>query len=136
MRLTPERDPVLRILACIFPLLAVLTALLMWLLQATGRPMPPCPMLHNFHVACPTCGGTQALFALSRGQPGQALAANPLVTLAALLLVGGGIWGVATTAVKKWRRQLILTERERKFTAFGVAAVILANWIYEILMFR
>ena len=43
-----------------------------------------CPSQVLFGVACPSCGGTRAGLHLLAGEPFEALAANPGVTLAAL----------------------------------------------------
>ena len=48
---------------------------------------PECPIHHYFHILCPGCGGTRALAALLRGDPGEALRLNALTTLLTPLAV-------------------------------------------------
>jgi hypothetical protein len=45
----------------------------------------PCGLLTLFHIYCPGCGGTRALFSLLSGHPLQSLYYNPAVLLGAVL---------------------------------------------------
>ncbi|MGA7991105.1 MAG: DUF2752 domain-containing protein, partial [Thermoanaerobaculia bacterium] len=56
---------------------------------------PACAFHALTGVACPTCGGTRALLALTRLDIGAALAWNPLVALAALFFIVGGLVALA-----------------------------------------
>lgn len=50
-------------------------------------PSFPCGVHEMFHVYCPGCGGTRALFALFHGQPLHSLIYNPAILLGAALIV-------------------------------------------------
>ena len=54
----------------------------------TGWPGLPCPLRTLTGVPCPFCGMTTATVAVSHGEWGSAAAANPLVYLAAALVLG------------------------------------------------
>jgi hypothetical protein len=48
---------------------------------------PPCGLLTMFHVYCPGCGGTRALFSLLKGHFLQSFYYNPAVLLGAALIL-------------------------------------------------
>jgi hypothetical protein len=59
---------------------------------------PVCPFLASTGLYCPGCGSLRALHALSTGDPVEALARNPLVVMAApLMVVAFAGWGVRIT---------------------------------------
>ncbi|WP_259454485.1 DUF2752 domain-containing protein [Streptomyces ginkgonis] len=74
------------------PLSALATAGAAWAVVAAvdpfapGSPYPACPLPALTGWDCPGCGGLRAAHALAHGLPGQALAANALVVVAALVL--------------------------------------------------
>ncbi|MFD7513128.1 DUF2752 domain-containing protein [Streptomyces sp. NPDC059853] len=74
------------------PLAALATAGAAWAVVATvdpgapDAPYPACPLPALTGWDCPGCGGLRAAHALAHGLPGQALAANALVVVAALAL--------------------------------------------------
>jgi hypothetical protein len=63
--------------------------------RAIAAASPGCLFRAATGVPCPTCGGTRALLALVRFDVAAALAWNPLVTLAALVFVLGGLVALA-----------------------------------------
>ncbi len=63
--------------------------------RAVAAASPSCLFRALTGVPCPTCGGTRALLALVRFDVPSALAWNPLVTLAALVFVLGGLVALA-----------------------------------------
>lgn len=59
---------------------------LLLLKQRGFLPNPPCVLHDLFHVYCPGCGGTRALFDLLKGDILQSLYHNPAVLLGAILI--------------------------------------------------
>lgn len=80
-----------RQLAWLWGVAAVSSLLLrpLWLALAPG--LPSCPFRALTGLPCPTCGSTRAALAFFHLDLGAALAANPLVALAGLGFVAGGI---------------------------------------------
>lgn len=67
---------------------AVLIMLGIMLLQRYDViPSMPCPFHELFHIYCPGCGGTRALFELLHGHILQSLYYNPAVFLGLLLIL-------------------------------------------------
>lgn len=99
-----------------------------WLL---GAPLAPRCLWHAWTgVACPTCGATRALTRLLHADLAGALAVNPLVTVAALGFVVGGlaapIWiGIA------WSVPELPAGPKPRWAAIAGAAVG-ANWAWLI----
>lgn len=63
--------------------------------RAFAAVSPGCLFRAVTGIPCPTCGGTRAFLALARFDVPAALAWNPLVTLAALVFVLGGLVALA-----------------------------------------
>ena len=71
------------------------------LLQKWGvMPSMPCPLHELFHLYCPGCGGTRAIFAFLQGKFWESLCLNPAIILGILLILHYEI-GVILTLVKK-----------------------------------
>lgn len=71
------------------------------LLQRTHVvPSVPCGLVTFFHIYCPGCGGTRALFAMLHGHFIESLYYNPAVVLGALLILYYEV-AVIVTLVKK-----------------------------------
>lgn len=90
--------------------------------------LPACPFKSLSGMPCPSCGTTRAAVALARLDLMDAVAVNPLATLAWLGLIGGGlIAGLRAVCGKPW------PEPRWQLSAPGrwlLLSVILANWIY------
>lgn len=100
--------------------------------SALAAGAPACAFHALAGVPCPTCGGTRALLALARWDAAGAFAWNPLVTLAALAFVAGGLValgralygrGVPDVAPRPWLRA-------------AAAAALAANWAFVIVAGR
>lgn len=136
VRLEAERSPFPRLL--VFPLL-MMAAMFTTLARVNADLLlrsAHCALREGLHVSCPTCGGTLAAIRLAEGRPLAALAANPLLTLAALL---GGLWclwAVVATFAPGWRRSLTLSRGAVVACRWTVGALLLANWAYELLFRR
>jgi hypothetical protein len=84
---------------------------------------------------CLTCGGTRAAMRLLVLDPAGALAMNPLVTVAGLLVAA---WGAADLVLLTRRRALRveLGPRATRVLRIAVPVAIVANWIYLIAVGR
>ncbi len=89
---------------------------------------PACPIKSISGVPCPTCGATRAAVALAGFDPLAALGLNPLVALAWMGLVVGGIAALALVAAGQSLPSLPsrLTVSQR-LVAVTLVAV---NWLY------
>lgn len=132
VRLVPERSPFPRLL--VFPLL-MMAAMFVTLARVNADLLlrsAHCGLREGLKIPCPTCGGTLAAIRLAEGRPGEALAANPLITLAAL---AGALWSayaVAATFVPRWRRALELDRGAVLALRWGFVAALLLAWVYEL----
>lgn len=108
--------------------LALLPRLFPEALATVAAGLPACPVESFLGLPCPTCGATRATLALADLDLAAALAWNPLVALAWL---GSILGGVAALALALLRRPLpSLPRRLSPATRWGVLLVVAANWIY------
>jgi hypothetical protein len=96
------------------------------LAPALAKGLPPCPFHWLTGLPCASCGGTRALLALSRFDLGAALAWNPLVALAALVFVAGGV--AALGAALAGRE--VPSPRPTLLLRAALGAAVAANWTY------
>ena len=87
-----------------------------------------CPVKSVSGMPCPTCGGSRATLALAGLDPLAALALNPAVTLAWLVLVIGGL-GALVLAVAD-RPLPSLPRRLPASVRLAAVALLAANWLY------
>jgi hypothetical protein len=131
-RLVAERSPFPRLLA--FPLL-IMVAMFVTLARVNADLLmrsAHCALREGLDIPCPTCGGTLAAIRLAEGKPLEALAANPLLTLAAF---AGGLWclhAVVATFAPRWRRALSVDHGAALVIRWSVVALLLLNWFYEL----
>lgn len=120
-----------RQLALLWGAVALCALLLRPFWLAVAPLMPACPFRLLTGVPCPTCGTTHAAQALLNGHVMDALAVNPLMTLAGVAFVLGGLtaplWVIAGGAVPDAPVRLPLWARA------AIVAVIAANWAWLIL---
>ncbi len=98
------------------------------LLPAIAADLPACAVKSVAGLPCPTCGASRSTLALAGLDPVGALATNPLVTLAWLALIVGGIGAgglaLAGRPLPTLPRRLPLALR------WSVVAAVAANWLY------
>jgi hypothetical protein len=133
MRLEPERSALPRTLALFYLVLAAGGAGLLLVWRETVVGWAHCPLRDLTGIPCPTCGGTHAAVALAELRLGDALRANPLVVVAALLLLIWGAWGLLAFFLPALRRDLVLSPREKRILRVGAIALLAGTWIYQIL---
>lgn len=98
--------------------------------EAPGDLIPACTWRTLTDLACPTCGGTRAMLALSQGQPLVALNANPLVTMASMAFGLWAIGGLVATLVPRWRRTIEAAPGDGRRLVSLAVVVILASWLW------
>lgn len=101
-----------------------LVQLLSWL---SGQPTPGLCMFHRLTGhPCPTCGTTRLFLAIGQGDLLKAMAFNPLVFVATVLLVGA----VLLRVIFERRVVVITSRRSRIFWTVAVLIALVANWTY------
>ncbi len=131
-RLVAERSPFPRLLAFPFLMMAAMFVTLARVNADLLMRSAHCALREGLKIPCPTCGGTLAAIRLAEGRPLEALAANPLITVAAL---AGALWcvhAVVATFAPRWRRALELDRGAVLALRWGVIVLLLANWYYEL----
>jgi hypothetical protein len=89
--------------------------------------LPFCFFREITGLPCLTCGGTRAVLALLAGDLGGALHANPLVSVALMMLVGGGlVAGLLALAGRGVKEPARLPDWARAATVL----VLAANWLW------
>ena len=93
---------------------------------------PACPVKSISGLPCPTCGASRAAVALANFDPLTALRLNPLVAVAWIGLVVGGLvalsWSVAGRSLPGLPGSL---SREERLAAVSLLTV---NWLYLIVV--
>ncbi len=90
--------------------------------------LPLCTFKQWVGLPCPACGTTRSALALAAFDPLAALAVNPLVTLAWVVLVLGGL--AAGFLALTGRRVPEPPSRLPGWARAGIVAAVLANWAY------
>ena len=121
--MSPERQ-----LGLLWGGVAAALVLLSPLAPELARGLPPCLLKAVTGLPCPTCGAARVTLALARFDIAGALLMNPLVTLAAVVVVGGGIWSGARALAGRsvWQPPANLSNASR----VGMVLAVLANWAY------
>ncbi len=109
---------------------------LLALVTARFLPFPGLTPVCVFKVVtgfpCPTCGSTRSLVHLSHGRFFDALAMNPLVATAVVVLVAALLWGTLTRLCHGPRIRLILSASEADRIRMVAVLALLLNWLYLI----
>lgn len=101
-------------------------------LHGIGLPPVVCPFRAATGVPCPTCGSTRAVAALLAGQPGAALAWNPLLVGAAGAWVVFALYAAWVILTGRPRLRVRLTARDLVRARIAAAGLTLAGWAYVI----
>jgi Protein of unknown function (DUF2752) len=81
-------------------------------------------------LPCPTCGTTRAALALSRLDLWGAFSHYPLPTVGWIVFLGGGLLAASMSLLG--RTPPAIPNRLPAWARGGIAAALLANWIYSI----
>lgn len=116
-------------LGAIFAGMGALGAVGVGVLQLDRLPFTVCVFKHLTGLPCPTCGSTRAMGRLFALDPAGALAMNPLITVAVLLLLP---WAAADLLLLVRGRALDLEVSGSAARALRVMAVlaVLLNWAF------
>lgn len=116
-------------LGAIFGTIGALAIAAVGLLRLDRLPFPVCYFKAFSGLPCPTCGSTRAMARLFAWDVGGALAMNPLVTLAVLVIL---LWAVADLLLFARGRALSVEVSPVIATILRVAALalLIANWAY------
>jgi hypothetical protein len=87
-----------------------------------------CPWRELTGYPCPTCFGLRALAALGRGELLTALFLHPLVTMATLVVVLWGLYGLVRLLWRPSWPAPALTPRVRGLLRWAVPLLFIANW--------
>ncbi len=117
-------------MAWLWGVTAVCSLLLRPFWLALAPLVPRCPFRTITGIPCPTCGTTRAAVALLDGQLAQALALNPLSTLAAVGFLAGGLIAPVWAAVKLPVPE-VPTPLPR-WARLGIVALLLVGWAWVI----
>lgn len=95
-----------------------------------------CIFKHATGIACPSCGSTRSVLAISQGNLTEALLTNPFGFIIAAVLIVGPVWLIADTVLKKDSlyhafRTFEKTIRTR-WLAATLIALVAANWAWNI----
>jgi Protein of unknown function (DUF2752) len=96
-------------------------------------PVPLCPLKHVTGIPCPTCGGTRALRALAHGTLFAALRWNPLVAVAAVVLIPCLAYAAVVTVAGWPRFRVLFTASDQRLLRAAAWAGILANWAFLVI---
>jgi hypothetical protein len=117
-----------RQIGVLWAVVAALSVAVFPLGRAVVALFPRCPFRVVAGFACPSCGSTRALLSLADGQLLDALAFNPLVTLAALGFVLCGLAAPLWNAsIRRIPTGIDLSTRTARI---AITVTLLANWVW------
>jgi Protein of unknown function (DUF2752) len=96
------------------------------LAPAFSNALPPCPFHWLTGFPCATCGGTRALLALARFDVAAAVVWNPLVAVAGIAFVIGGVAALGAALAGRDVRLPNPTWGLRVVAALALAS----NWVF------
>jgi hypothetical protein len=131
LKLIPERNRLIRLLAFPYLTLASLLALGFMLYREQIEQIAFCPLRQSLGWPCPTCGGTHSALALARLDLAEAFTLNPLVTMAAVAFAAWGLYAVIATLAPRLRREIVISQQAKIVLRMSVVSALLAGWIYQ-----
>lgn len=103
-----------------------LAVVLVWEHLALSELLPGGCAIHDFfHIYCPGCGGTRAVYYMIHLQPIKSFLYHPLVPFVTILLVEYYVGAVITLVRKNGKRYYYL----RDWFCYVALGIILVNWI-------
>ncbi len=132
MKLTSEKDPLLRRLALPFAVVALFGILVLRSHPEVILRLASCPLRENTGIPCPTCGGTHCLLALFNGHIAEALVANPFVVAGTLALGLWVLYGLVATAIPSLRISMTLSSREKRTASFLAILLFVGTWVWKL----
>ena len=95
---------------------------------------PDCVFKGLTGIPCPTCGSTRSVVYLSHGKVLSAFAMNPLTTLCLISAVVYFFFSLMSSVFDLPRISFLLTDMEKNVVRAGVAALLLLQWAYLIIL--
>jgi Protein of unknown function (DUF2752) len=100
-------------------------------LDAPPLSLLACPLRAATGIACPSCGATHAFHFVMHGDLGDALAANPLAALGALLLAAHCVLTALRLCGLRFTPSLPRpSPKISRLLRAGVVLAVLANWLF------
>ena len=135
LRLSAEKSSWPRLLA--FPILAV-AAIVFFIVREKpdlAFAMAYCPLRDKTGIPCLTCGGTHCLVELVQGHWLAAFITNPLVSIGSIALILWAFYSLIATFCPRIRRQLELSDREKRTAKILAVLFILLTWAWLLRQF-
>ncbi len=95
---------------------------------------PSCVFRTLTGLPCPTCGSTRSMVCLVHGDLSGALMMNPLTTLTLIAAVLFFLYSLFTLVFGLPRASLVLTKGEGNAVRFGAVIILIAQWIYLLML--
>jgi hypothetical protein len=95
---------------------------------------PDCAFKGMTGIPCLTCGSTRSVARLSHGEFLSAFVMNPLMTLCLISAILYFFYSLVSAAFKLPRISILLTDTEKRAIQAGVVVLLLAQWVYLIIL--
>jgi hypothetical protein len=103
--------------------------------EGPGNPTP-CLIKNVTGIPCPSCGSTRSVASMVNGDIAQAVMINPMGILVAGIMLTVPFWLLYDIMLKKDTLYINYIQAERKlqakWVAIALAALVIANWIWNI----
>jgi hypothetical protein len=107
-------------------IIVCLACALVWEYSSLSELIPARCAVHDlFHIYCPGCGGTRAVYLLLHLHPVQSFLYHPLVVFVALILAMYEIGAVITLIRRDGRRYYYLKD----WFCYVALGIIIVNWV-------
>ncbi len=97
-----------------------------------------CPFRNMTGIPCPSCGTTEAIIHITKGEILKAIATNPLVIVASIMLLVFPLWVVIDLIQKRnsFLTFYIKIEKTLKIRAIAVIAILIILTIWALNIYR